>query len=106
MCAYGSRGDLIIVNNVHQDCFDELDNKSISRAHKNSRVSAVIFVKHELAGRMVESLASCGEDGYIKLWNPETQVNTHKFCITKKVSFSLHYLKLLLEVHTALYFCR
>ena len=85
-CAYGSRCDIIIVENIHQDSFNEIDGKSILRAHKNSRVTALIFVKHEVDGRMVESLASCGEDGYIKLWNPETRLMTHKF-VMKKVSY-------------------
>lgn len=79
VCAYGSRGDIVIIRNVHQGDISELKYKFIPRAHKNNRVTGLVFVKQEIEGHVVESLASCGDDGHIKVWDYESGINTHKF---------------------------
>lgn len=84
ICAYGSRGDIVIIKNVNKDNVTEYESKFIARAHKNHRVTGLIFVKLHFEEQVTELLASCGDDGRIKIWNPETGENTHK-CLLKKV---------------------
>lgn len=86
ICAYGSRGDIIIVKNIHKDNLKEYETTFIPKAHKNHRVMGLSFVKVELEDEIVESLVSCGDDGRIKIWNIETGTTTHK-CLFKKVNY-------------------
>lgn len=86
VCAYGSRGDIVIIKNVHKENLNDYETKFIPRAHKNHRVMGLSFVKVELDGELVESLVSCGDDGRIKIWNIDNESMTHK-CLLKKVTY-------------------
>lgn len=84
ICAYGSRGDILIIRNADKDNFSELDGKIISSALKNARVMGLAFVKCEIDGQMKELLASCGDDGRIKIWDYEQGIATHKAILKDK----------------------
>lgn len=84
ICAYGSRGDILIIKNADKDNFGELDSKIISSALKNARVMGLAFVKCEIEGQMKELLASCGDDGRIKIWDYEQGIATHKAILKDK----------------------
>lgn len=77
-CAYGSRCDIIVLKNANCNSFKELENKIISRAHKNARVMGLSFVKYKIEDQLTELLASCGDDGRIKIWNYNYGHTTHE----------------------------
>jgi len=84
ICAYGSRGDILIIRNADKDNFGELDTKIITSAFKFARVMGLAFVKLEVEGQTKELLASCGDDGRIKIWDYELGIATHKAILKDK----------------------
>lgn len=84
LCAYGSRGDIVIIKNADKDNLNEFESRFIPRAHKNQRIMGLSFLDVEVDGQLVESLVSCGDDGRIKIWNIESESMTHK-CLIKEV---------------------